>query len=50
MPGKTKQDECDENEQDIKEHAYYYDDAQGYEEYDPEKADDDEEEDQSIED
>jgi hypothetical protein len=47
MPGKTKKDESSENEQDPRGHAYYYDDAHGYEEYDPENLEEDEEEDQS---
>jgi len=52
MPGKTKEGETDERSErddaeDLNEHAYYYDDAHGYEEFDPEIADEDgDEEDQ----
>jgi hypothetical protein len=42
---KTKTEPVEEPtwERDQKEHEYYYDDAHGYETFDPEKEDDDEE-------
>ena len=44
MPKNPKQEKEGSAEQDQKEHEYYYDDAHGYEEFDPEH---DEEEDES---
>jgi hypothetical protein len=42
MPKNPKQEKEGSVEQDQKDHEYYYDDAHGYEEYDPEDGDDEE--------
>jgi len=41
MPKNPKQEKEGSVEEDQKEHGYYYDDAHGYEEYDPEDEDED---------
>ena len=41
MPKNPKQEKEGSVEKDQKEHEYYYDDAYGYEEYDPEGEEDD---------
>ncbi|PYT00453.1 MAG: hypothetical protein DMF63_07755 [Acidobacteria bacterium] len=41
MPKNPKQEKEGSVEEDQKDHEYYYDDAHGYEEYDPEEEDDD---------
>ena len=49
MPRKTKEGDSENSKSDrdlddLEEHAYYYDDAHGYQEYDPEIVDEDSEE------
>ena len=41
MPKNPKQEKEGSVEEDQKEHEYYYDDAHGYEEFDPDEDEDD---------
>ena len=47
MPKNPKQEKEGSVEEDQKEHGYYYDDAHGYEEFDPEQEEEEDEESES---